>query len=199
MRNVKFSFILPLVQLCVAISLFEWALRIPGPLGLDTFYVPTPRLLCFGINAPAVLFRIPILLLMSVSERTHSALEHPLAEFSVLGLSASELSFLVGVVVLWFLVGRMLDHHSSSTFHERSRMTVFSVLLELLVMSMGVLLFVAAVHSFSDPWLYNNMIGNRAQGILFLAWSLVLVILPILNFVRAIRSKPRFPARDVLE
>lgn len=39
-------------------------------------------------------------------------------------------------------------------------MTVFSVLLKLLVMFVGVFFFFAAVHSFSDRWLYNNMIGK---------------------------------------
>lgn len=103
MRNLKFGFILPLSQLCIAISLLEWGRRILGPRGLDTIYVSTPTLFCFGLNAPAMLFELPVLFAIPNPNTIPSALEYHLVEFSLFGRSARELLFLVGVVVLWFL------------------------------------------------------------------------------------------------
>ncbi len=54
MRKLRFA--LPLVQFAVATLMLAWGHRVVAPRRLDTLYVPTIRLLCFGINAPAALF-----------------------------------------------------------------------------------------------------------------------------------------------
>jgi hypothetical protein len=152
---------------------------------------------CFGLHAPAILFELPVLLTSHHPTTNLSALEYHLLEFSMFGFTAAQLLFLVGVVVVWFLVGRMIDRYGSPAVHQPSRTTLFLVLLKLLAMFLFIVF--AAVHSFCDPWLYNNLTGNRVQGLLFLAWSLVSVILPVLNFATAIRSKSKVSERDDVE
>lgn len=124
MRSMKFSFILPLSQLCIAISLLEGGRRILGPRGLDTIYVSTPTMFCFGLNAPAILFELPVLLARHNPTTNPSALEYHLLELSLVGFTAAQLLFLAGVVVVWFPVGRMIDHYGSPAVHQPSRTTL---------------------------------------------------------------------------
>jgi hypothetical protein len=82
------------------------------------------------------------------------------------------------VVVLWYLLGRLLGRRGSVAAPKQRQTTATRLSEQLLVMIWGACLFFGALQSFRDPGRYNNPVGNLAQGILLLAWSFVLVILP---------------------
>jgi hypothetical protein len=187
-RKLRFAFLLPVIQLLVAVLLRQWGRRILGPRGLDTIYVSTPRLLRFGLNAPAILFKIPALVPTYSPTSNPWALQYRILEFSIFGFSAAELSFLVGVIVLWFLVGRTIDRYRSPGAHQQSSKTGISVLVKIFMIILGACFFVAAVQSFNDFGRYNNPRGNLVQATLFLVWSLVLIILPGFNLVNLFRK-----------
>jgi hypothetical protein len=113
--------------------------------------------------------------------------------FSLFGFGTSEISFLVGVVALWYLLGRLLDRRGSLAAPKQRRMTATRLSVQLLVMILGACLFFETLQSFRDPGRYNNPVGNLAQGILFLVWSFVLVILPGFTLANGIRRRHSSP------
>jgi hypothetical protein len=174
--RLRFSLVLPLAQLLLAVTMREWARRGHWPKALDTLYFPTADLVSKGINGPATLFKI---------------LELPfyLKDYwprSILGLTPEELLFFVGVVVTWYLVGRALDRYIYSKGSGLTRLTVGQVTTSLLSVLLGIFMFLGTLTCFSNPDQQNNPIGYSALGILLLVWSVFLVGVPTLRLARQI-------------
>ena len=166
MRTIKLAVVLPVLQFLLAAGLLEaaYAGRSPFPAHGDELYVPTSRLICLGMNAPAWVFTILL-----------SGL--PLPDLKVFRLYTSDLEFLVFVAAVWFFVGNRLDKHFARSQVPLARTSV-KVLGSVLLMIFGVVLFVMALGSLRSPEQYNNVLGNVLEGILFLAWSFLLIIWP---------------------
>jgi hypothetical protein len=182
MRTLKFSVLLPIPGLVVAVVLLEWAYRAPSPFPLrgDELYVPTPRMVCLGINAPAW----PLTLLLSVL---------PLPGMKLFLLQTEDFEFLGGLIVVWYLAGKLLDHRAARQKLEPAGMPVGTVFWNLLLMAWGIGLFVMAMAPLRSAPRYNNPGGNITEGILFLAWSLVLIVFPALQLLRALGARQSDP------
>jgi hypothetical protein len=87
MRTVKFALVLPVVQAIGAVVLLHIAGPLQGP------PLPTARVICWGLSAPALLFR-------ALTRLTRGRL---------LGFQPDDVFFLLGVVVVWYFVGRTFD------------------------------------------------------------------------------------------
>jgi hypothetical protein len=97
--SIKLSRVLPPINLTLAVALLEWGYHSRSPVTLDTVWVPTPILFCYGVNAPA--FRISELahhLLISLFGDLPSKISH-----------SSDLLFVIFVAIFWYLVGRRAD------------------------------------------------------------------------------------------
>jgi hypothetical protein len=184
----KLKLCLPTVQFVVAVAMLSWGHRVGAPRRFDTLYVPTVSLLSFGINAPATLLAfIAELLPIRRIDR---------APASVFGFGIAELSFLVGVIILWYLIGRVLDRRGRPGGVSQGEATVWVVSVQLLVMMWGACIFFEALESFRHPGQYNNPIGNLAEGLLFLLWSLSLIVFPAAKLVNATRRRLGGAARS---
>ena len=113
---------------------------------------------------------------------------------SMLGLRLDEILNFFGVAVVWYLVGRLVDRQ----FHPSewpSRMTVGRAAVNVLAFFSGVCVFVGgALPSFRNPWLQNNPRGYLAQGVLLLAWSAALIVVPTITLLKGLfqhRTVPR--------
>lgn len=158
MRQLRFAVVLPILQFLTAGGLLEWGHRVPPPKGLDTLYMPTVTLICFGINAPAVLFKSPWYVL-------------PRTSLSILGFGAEELSFLLGVVLVWYLLGRELDQRESQK--ALLPVTALSFFFNILLIVFGMVLFLLGLAAiFRHPG--GNSSGGIIAGTLFLIWSLAI-------------------------
>src|SRR2546429_1066578 len=62
-RTIKLTVLLPTFQSAIAAAMLIWGRNTRPPVRLDTIYLPTVTSVCFGINAPAVLVR-PIVALV---------------------------------------------------------------------------------------------------------------------------------------
>jgi hypothetical protein len=120
--------------------------------------MPTVTLICFGINAPAVLFKSPWYVV-------------PKTSLSILGFGAEELSFLLGVAVVWYLVGRWLDQREPrAALPITARSFIYSILL----IAFGVVLFFLGLAAiFRHPG--GNSFGGIVAGTLSLVWSLAII------------------------
>lgn len=178
--RVRLSLLLPSAQLLLAVAMWEWARRAPWPKGSDTLYFPTVDLVSKGINGPAVLLT-RILELPFDRENYWPG--------SILGLPPDRILFYLGVVVLWYLVGRALDRYIHSKAPGRTRMTVGRAVANLLCVVLGICIFVGALTFLHIPYQQNNPTGYLALGILLLAWSAVLVGVPALRLAKRILGR----------
>jgi hypothetical protein len=118
------------------------------------------------------------------------------AAWSVFGFYFDTLLFLVCVAIFWCLVGRELDRRRSPEIIVQASMTTVGFLYNLFLLCWGIVLTVFSAINFGhlqDLARWNNLVGNLAEGFLFWAWSLTLIILPGLNLVNAIRNKVHVP------
>lgn len=185
LRKLKLSMVLPTLQVLLAVALWEWGRRTLTSRALDTPYWPTSALICYGINAPAVFFK---LLIFPFTRGNQSSAG------SISGYGLEEIFFFLGVGILWFCVGRSIDMQALEKTPSKKLLTKGRVLADLLLMSIGVALFAEGFHGLRTPWKWNNYWGNAAESVLFLAWSFVLVVLPGQKLIKGIR---RWQARSL--
>jgi len=168
LNKVRFSLALPSTLLALALAMLEWARRVVAPQHWDTFYWPTPALVCYGINGPAIFFKL------LVFPFTRGQPFWP--SVSVFSYGLEDLSFFVGVVVLWFFVGRALDRMMSVEELPERRFIALEVLLNVFVEFLGMALFLLGIQGLRTPGRWNNYSGNVTEKILFLVWSFILIL-----------------------
>jgi hypothetical protein len=169
------------VQLLLAIGLLKWGVwqehHPPG--SFDTAYVATPTFACEGINAPAV-FLGNVVRAVAPPRRANEAVSDKL-------LGGYNLSFLLGVIILWYLVGRGVDRRISRSAGAQT--TVGARVSQALQVIVGICLLPIGIGYIGSGARLNNALGNTLSGTLFLAWSLVLIALPGATLVKAIRRR----------
>jgi hypothetical protein len=173
-RKLRLAWVLPIIQVLVASILMEWSKRAHGPRRVE-YYVPTSWLICRGLNAPALLFRF-----------LNPRMWVPTWDWvprSVLDFDVDRVFFVVGVAVVWYLVGRGLDQRGiSKTAGRHGVATAFIVYPLLLVL--GVLLLYGGLRDLMNPITPYAPVGAS----LMLIWSAVLILLSGRGLARAIAS-----------
>jgi hypothetical protein len=170
MRTIRFSFILPVLQLSLALALWEWEGRLhlrhlgPGQ------YSAGPHV-CFGIDAPAIFLRFVVFPFTR---------DHPFwPQVSAFGYGLEDLSFFLGVVILWFLIGRWFDRWRLNKDWLEPKMTVRGVLVGLWLIAlglfMGIGLLLEGVEGLRRPFNWGDYWGTIIESTLFLVWSVVLI------------------------
>lgn len=177
MRQIRLRLVLPIIAVLFAGILFELGRRETGPPGLDLF-APTANMFCYGVNAPAVLLTIPYNLL--VQWYVDRQVIMPWFNWRLLGFFSSDWVFFLAVALTWFLVGRELDRYRYSKSVPSARFGIRNLLVSALLTSAGLYLAYAAVFEiWGQPG--NNPLGNKVEAILFLTWSLLLLIRALLG------------------
>lgn len=179
MRKMKLSLVLPVSQALIAAALLKIGDSVQPPHGAE-FYVPTLRLICMGVNAPALLFRF-------LDPISHGP-EFGWFPRSVLGIDTNDFFFLIGVFVLWYFVGRAFDKRSvplDPRRHSRaSRLIVFS-----LILALGILLSGVGLWDVAHP-----LPNGPVRAILTLVWAVGLICTSIGGIVLTFR--PVTPTSD---
>ena len=160
---------------------------LPVAHGVDVRYPNNEAIALNAINAPATIlwtlaYVLPWYPLTTIS-RTLGLAPH---EFDLY-----DLLFLFGVGLLWYSVGRAIDHRKAAP--TRPRPTVAIIAFRIFSVLLGVWLFVRALFIMSDFHPSNDpqIIG---EGIFTLAWSLILISPPVRKLIGVIRRKtPRRP------
>jgi hypothetical protein len=174
MRTVRLALVLPTTQLVVATVLLRSGDEPPAY--FDTPFVPTPRLICWGLNAPAMLIRSLHIFVHQWEWGTRQ----------VLGFYMDDLFFLVGVIVVWYGAGRALDRRRISEPAGRRRL-VNLLPRHLLLLATGCLLFCMGLGVlWNAP--YNNP-DYPACAILYLVWSAILAFLSGRGILRTLRRR----------
>jgi hypothetical protein len=170
MQKLRLALVLPIIQFVVAAILLQSGdPHVP-------MYVPTARLICWGLSAPALLFRA----LNPIGwGPTFERLPR-----SIVGVDTDDLFFLAGVIVVWYIAGRALDQRRTSKTAGRSGILTTSIVYPLLLVLGGVLLF-GGLYDLEHP--SSNNPDHPVRGLLTLMWSVSLIFLSGRGLVRAIR------------
>jgi hypothetical protein len=174
-RKLSFALALPIVQVAITAVLGVWADRVDWILLANTSRAPgrfvhldliiiEARLIWRGINAPTY----PLYLAGSSNRQ-------------ILGFGVGEILYLAAVVVLWYWVGRFFDRRRGLEGPTSQRIKKLKTVCYVLMMAWGIfLLFVSlwtvrAEVSFARSYFFR--IDAFVVAALFLAWSLILLIL----------------------
>lgn len=168
MRKLRWAWVLPLIQFVTATILLRWGYRAPGPRGAE-YYVPIGHRICWGLNAPAVSFRILGSYLIRSKQPSGSVI---LRDF---GFGADDLLFLAGVVIVWYLVGRALDGQRTSRTSGGHGIAL-ALMARLLLLALGCLFLFVVFER------YNHL--DHAGAFLTATWSVSLIVLSGRWFVR---------------
>ena len=175
--TVRFAVLLPLVQSLIALCLWQWGLHMQRPKSDEIFYTPTPILVGYGISAPALVFKALAALPLRWAYRPPVWIGH---------FNLEDLFFFLGVVVLWYSFGTVFDHWGSRGLLPR--LNPWRLLRDIGLVILGAFLLGGGIDGLSKPWTRLNNPGIFAEQILFIAWGLVLVLLPGGQLLRALRG-----------
>jgi hypothetical protein len=167
MHKLKLAIFLPIIQFAIAVILLKQA-------GRPDFYVPTSKLICWGLNAPALLFR-------------GQALWGPISVLvpgSIRGVDAGDLFFLLGVIVVWYLVGRALDRKRNLE-NECGPIRPMAVVAHCFLLVVGGLLLYVGAALLGDV----NYRGRPERGILTLLWAVSLLFFSGRALMRSARRR----------
>ena len=167
MPKLKNTLFLPLCQFVLAITLFAWGHNVTYPVRLDTIYLPTVTLICYGINAPILLIR-PLISLLTSIQIGHGPR-------SILGFELDEILFLFAVLALWSLVARWFQTVRGQN-EDRTTRTIFGGRVwNIVVAVFGAFLFIAGILLLLPPDRFNNPLGTRVEATLIIAWACALL------------------------
>lgn len=177
MRRLRWSALLPIGQFVVAVVLLEFGIHDPGWRGTSSYSSPYLSI-CQGLNAPALLLR------GLWNEAIGKQLNPAWRSVSVFGLYLDDVVLLPAVIVLWYLVGRLLD--SRTLPHARTNAGAATlVIVSVGLVSLGVWFLIGSLNEISH---YGY--GWAIRKALVVAWGVVLIVLPTIAFVRVVRTRP---------
>jgi hypothetical protein len=173
MRQLRWRVILPVVQILVAIGLSHLARPARRPAGSHTPYLSTARAVCEGLNAPALLFRNEADMLIPIQ------IDHPPP--SIVGFYLSELAFLLGVGILWFLVGFEFDSFKARNRPLKPRRTFAEIVFVGGLLALGFWTAAFSATNFGhlqDLGRWGNVGGPIVEAAFCWIWSIVLIVIP---------------------
>ena len=180
--RLKLAFLLPMAQLPLALFLLRWGEHVSAVMQrrYDTLYAPTPALVCAGINAPARL--------LEATSHFFYRVDH--SPPTILGFDLDFVFFLVGIIVLWLLVGWALDKRRSPAEPRSAWSPARFLFVGVPLSLMGALFLYFSVQGFMTPWRFNNQTGNIVHSIFLLLWSLVFLSIPATKVFRRLNVSP---------
>jgi len=181
---MRLSRVLPTIQVAITAVLTIWADRVdsqhlhglPPIFVRMSLYVFVLRRMWRGVNAPT----FPMYFA--------SGPNRP----EVLGLGVGEILYLIGVAILWFLVGRFLDRWRGMSFDAvSSKRRIFT---SALILAWAAFLLVSAILIFPNffPETFNAGRVVRADALvtyaLQLLWALALIAFSLRELVRCVQQ-----------
>jgi hypothetical protein len=178
--TIRMSRIMPVTQVILAMVLLKWGEYHPYPTwwvrGMySSFWVPTPILVCYGLNAPA--YR----LVPALNTLVFGRFMHKMA-----GFYPVEQVLLLGVVVLWYLVGKKIDEWKRPDEFSELKPRTGKIVRNGILVLYGMLLLATMDLRDTD----NNVIGDLIERILWFVWSVALILLPMQKLLAMLRHKP---------
>lgn len=199
MGKVRLRVALPVTQLLIGIVAFyanhqfSWVFfsDYKGPPTHRAFVLAKlalfAKVFCMGVSAPALLFWF---------FGAFAAESRPDTQpLSVVGFNMGEILFFLGVVVLWFSIGRAIERYWSCKPSNHRELSISERCVLILLMVWGVLLLATDIWFLRDlslsnnGWTPNSFLDFPRIAVMSMAliWSMLLIVLPARIFVQASR------------
>jgi|SRR5581483_1052492 len=172
MSRIRYALLLPILQICLAVSVSEWNAYAYSHIMLKREYLPvtTPFLLYRGVNAPALLFEMLCVRYLPIYR-----VNQPPA--TIFGLGWDEVVFLIAAVFTWFIVGPVLDRYRRRSKVFPTGIPALRILVTSCIGILGIFLLCGGIFALSRARLSPNPVGQVCEGTLFVAWSVVLQVI----------------------
>jgi hypothetical protein len=180
MSKLGYRFALPAINFVLAAALLMWGRHVSPPYQYDFPYASAVVTVCKAITPPAVLFQI----------LSSSALPKSLNDGSSLfinRLGVDDMLFLLGVIGAWYCVGWVIDRRAKLCSSRSFRSTKMAF--GLLSMLVGLSLFCIGLIPLVDRRSFAHPTASVVAGVLWLAWSLALVLVPA-SYIRRLLIVP---------
>jgi quinol-cytochrome oxidoreductase complex cytochrome b subunit len=97
-----------------------------------------------------------------------------------LGYSLEDLSFFLGVAILWFLIGKWLDRRRLNELRSERRMAIRELLISVLLVALGLFMGLGFLYWGADglrnPYKGGDYWATMISSIFFLVWSVGLIL-----------------------
>jgi hypothetical protein len=132
--------------------------------------------IAYGITAPAER--------LSILDRLWSRWGHE--PWSLLGFYSNDVLFFLGVILVWYLVGKRIDSLRAPRNTQTKRWS------NLLFLLFGAYLMSFDLLNFGNPVRLpvSNDIGGPVEVVLYFVWAIALIAIPGRELTRALRRKP---------
>ena len=165
---------LPLLQMAVAAALLLLGYaRDRAATGFEPPPVAPETLLCYAINAPVLLFRMCYIHLLGMMERAINAFDEPIVDDAL---------FVIGAGLLWYMVGCLIDFRGQKRACLAFLSMRFRMVLDLFLVLFGIALGVVGFGARRYQY-------GVALVTLYILWSLAIIVLYGLDFLRLVRRK----------
>src|ERR1700722_11779936 len=144
--------ILPLAMCLLTLALWGVATFEPHPQTGEIGFTPTPVMISYAISAPAFLVKIPV-----VPFRGTKYLPMKPGYFN-----PENLVFLVGVFILWHLVGRAIQRHRLGITTPNSRPSTRSIIWQVFLIGVGTIFVGAGTEGVLTRW-YVPQVGEKVK------------------------------------
>lgn len=188
MRKLRWSLGLATLQSSLALTLVVWSRHIPPEGGAfrsgARASIPTLLFYSHGLSLPAWLAAKTLTSLMSLTL-------HQASQVVLFGYELSEVLFVVGVFVLWFIVGRVFDYGCSAASRWLDATTNGKIVINLALLILAFYLLVEAVAAavFELQYAPNSLLNDRGVVIaLGLLWALILAVVSGRKIVAKFRT-----------
>jgi hypothetical protein len=183
MPKLKFAVILPILIVLLDLPVALWQSHVEAQIPSKHEYpIVSPVTSAYvGLNAPALLVR-------EMCEATLPIYRIDHAPPTLFRVSAGQILFFAGVVLLWSAVGLFFDRRRACWVHPHTGTTVWRMLGTLLLLVFAILLFGGGVFLIRHPPA-RNPVGYVLQAICFFGWSVLFLVASAMRYLTA--SNPR--------
>jgi len=174
MRSVRLTLVLPVLLVLVTEIAIQIGQHSQPPVRGDIYWTSTPELTVAGLNAPAELVSIASFKLLGGS----------------IGHASGHIIYLLFVAGLWVSIGWYFDNHGSPNNNRwlpwwvRTTSKAFLILLGvygLIIIMLHNVVFTSPANVTGGG---SNFTGDVVRQALTLAWSLLLMIIPLWSLAR---------------
>lgn len=181
MRKLRLKWLLPSLFLGLTAMQLAWSERIDGILQPLRTYVGRIGDLWHALNAPA-LFLLAIGIHFAPIRQPQTIANFPI----------DTILFLAGGIVLWFVIGKMLDRYGEQTTPLPNVRGAIVLSTRVLILLWGIYLCWEAIRASSaTDYLGRRVPGSVLDGVIVLSWSVILIILSGRSLMRATRVRPQ--------
>lgn len=178
MSKLMFRITLPILQLVAALLMFRIGASVVPPAHSDSPGAPIIVRVCQGVNAPALLAEV----LMDTIDAHYGY-----ARTTLFGMYLDRCLFFGTLVILWFVIGWLIDIRGTAPWLSHASSTLAIVLYSASLLA-GIGLAMLSTFPFRSVVTLHDPASAIFEGLL-VVWVIVLIAFPVRGLIRSLRTR----------